>query len=147
MKFWPSPPNRLRWALLASLCLNLALATYVSAQWFQPAWSSANAGMPLRMVERIASRLPKEDADILWRIYRDKQPDVLPLQAEYIRALRETMQLTGQTDLDRPALRAAIRAARDKRIKIGDAVIDTFIDMLEQISPKGRRQLVGGFLR
>jgi uncharacterized membrane protein len=147
MKFWPSPPNRLRWALLASLCLNLALATYVSAQWFQPAWSPANAGMPLRMVERIASRLPKEDADILWRIYRDKQPDVLPLQAEYIRALRETMQLTGQTDLDRPALRAAIRAARDKRIKIGDAVIDTFIDMLEQISPKGRRQLVGGFLR
>jgi hypothetical protein len=32
-------------------------------------------------------------------------------------------------------------------VKIGDAVIDTFIEMLEQISPKGRRQLVGGFLR
>jgi len=44
-------------------------------------------------------------------------------------------------------LRASVKEARDKRIKIGDAVIDTFVEMLEQISPKGRRQLVGGFLR
>ncbi|HEY8337766.1 MAG TPA: periplasmic heavy metal sensor [Tardiphaga sp.] len=147
MTFWPSPPNRLRWALLASLCVNLALATYVSMQWFQPAWTPANAGMPLRMVERIAARLPKEDADILWRIYREKQPDMLPLQADYLRAMRKTLQLTGQPELDKAALRAAILDARDKRIKIGDAVIDTFIDTLEQISPKGRRQLVGGFPR
>lgn len=147
MKFWPSPPNRLRWALLASLCFNLVLATYVAAQWFQPAWTPVNAGMPMRMVERIAARLPPEDADILWRIYRDKEPDILPLQAEYTQALLKTLRLTGQTELDRPALRAAIKDARDKRLKIGDAVIDTFIDMLEQISPKGRRQLVGGFLR
>lgn len=147
MTFWPSPPNRLRWALLASLCVNLALATYVSMQWFQPAWTPASAGMPLRMVERIAARLPKEDADILWRIYREKQPDMLPLQADYLRAMRKTLQLTGQPELDKAALRAAILDARDKRIKIGDAVIDTFIDTLEQISPKGRRQLVGGFPR
>jgi hypothetical protein len=37
--------------------------------------------------------------------------------------------------------------AREKRVKIGDVVIDTFLEMLDQISPKGRRQLVGGFLR
>jgi uncharacterized membrane protein len=137
----------MRWALLVSLCFNLVLTTYVAAQWFQPAWTPVNAGMPMRMVERIAGRLPPEDADILWRIYRDKEPDLLPLQADYTQALLKTLRLTGQTELDRPALRAAIQDARDKRIKIGDAVIDTFIDMLERISPKGRRQLVGGFLR
>ena len=33
------------------------------------------------------------------------------------------------------------------RFKVGDAVIDTFTETLEQISAKGRRQLVGDFFR
>jgi uncharacterized membrane protein len=57
------------------------------------------------------------------------------------------MQLVAQPELDRAAVRTAVKDARDKRLKIGDAVIETFVEMLEQISPKGRRQLVGGFLR
>ena len=99
------------------------------------------------MMERVASRLPKDDADILWRVYHSKEPEILPLQMEYTRALLRTMRLTGQPELDKGALRASVKEARDKRIKIGDAVIDTFVEMLEQISEKGRRQLVGGFLR
>ena len=136
-----------RWLLLASLCINVVLATYVSVQWFQPGWSPAAAGIPLRMMERVAARLPKDDADILWRVYHSKEPEILPLQMEYTRALLRTMRLTGQPELDKDALRASVKEARDKRIKIGDAVIDTFVEMLEQISAKGRRQLVGGFLR
>jgi uncharacterized membrane protein len=147
MTFWPSPPNRLRWLLLASLCLNVALATYVSAQWLEPAWSPPGAGIPLRMIERVAERLPKDDADILWRVYREKEADIQPLQAEYLRALFKTMRLIGQSELDKQALRAAVTEARDKRIKIGDEVIDTFVDALGRMSSKGRRQLVGGFLR
>ena len=57
------------------------------------------------------------------------------------------MQLVAQPELDKDALRLAVKDARDKRLKIGDVVIETFVEMLEQISPKGRRQLVGGFLR
>ncbi|MDO9062594.1 MAG: periplasmic heavy metal sensor, partial [Bradyrhizobium sp.] len=127
--------------MLASLCANVALATYIGVQWSQPAWTPAATGMPLRMVERVAARLPAEDAEILWRIYRGKEPEIQPLQADYIRALLRTMRLAGQTELDREALRAAVRESRDKRLKIGDAAIDTFVAMLEQISPKGRRQL------
>ena len=37
-----------RWLLLASLCVNVALATYVSVQWFHPVWTPGGAGMPLR---------------------------------------------------------------------------------------------------
>lgn len=147
MNVWPSSPNRSRWALLASLCLNLVLAGYVTMQWMQPAWSPANGGMPLKIVERLAARLPPEDAGILWRLYRAREPEVQPLQADYARALFKTLRLAGQTDIDKAALRAAILEARDKRIKVGDAMIDTFIDALEQISPKGRRQLVGSIAR
>lgn len=135
-----------RWLLLASLCVNVALAAYVSAQWSRPGWTPAGAGMPSRMIERVAARLPKEDADILWQIYRSKEPEMISLQSEYTRSLLRTMRLAGQTEVDKPALRAAVKESRDKRLAIGDAVIETFVEMLEQISPKGRRQLVGGFL-
>jgi uncharacterized membrane protein len=147
MKFRPFSPRGVRWLLLASLCVNVALATYVSVQWFRPGWPPALAAVPQRMMERVAARLPQEDADILWRIYRSKEPEIQPLQAEYTRALLKTIRITRQPELDKDGLRAAVKEARDKRMKIGDAVIDTFVEMLEQISAKGRRQLVGGFLR
>ena len=136
-----------RWLLLASLCVNVVLATYVSVQWFQPGWTPAGAGVPLRMIERVAARLPKDDADILWRIYRGKEPEILSLQADYTRALLKTMRLTAQPELDKARCGRRCRIRATSGSKIGDAVIETFVDMLEQISPKGRRQLVGGFLR
>lgn len=135
-----------RWLLLASLCINVALVAYVSAQWLRPGWTPGGAGMPTRMIERVAARLPSEDAEILWRIYHSKEPQIVPLQSEYTRSLLRTMQVAGRTELDKAALRAAVKDSRDKRLVIGDAVIETFVEMLEQISPKGRRQLVGGFL-
>jgi uncharacterized membrane protein len=147
MKLRPTSLPVTRWLLLASLCCNVVLATYVSVQWFQPGWTPAGAGMPPRMIERVAERLPKDDADILWRIYRGKEPELQPMQAEYTRALLKTMQLVAQPELNKDGLRLAVKDARDKRLRIGDTVIETFVEMLEQISPKGRRQLVGGFLR
>jgi uncharacterized membrane protein len=145
MKFWSGFRHGARWLLLASLCVNVAFAAYVGVQWFQPGWMPA--AMPLRMVERVAARLPAEDADILWRVYRGKESEIQPLQADYVRSLLRTMRLAGQAELDKEALRAAVKESRDKRVKVGDAMIDTFVEMLLQISPKGRRQLVGGFLR
>ena len=147
MKLRPTSLATTRWILLASLCCNIVLATYISVQWLRPGWNPAGTGVPLRMIERVAERLPKDDADILWRIYRGKEAEIAPMQAEYTRALLKTMRLVAQPELDRAALRLAVKDARDKRLKIGDTVIETFVEMLEQISPKGRRQLVGGFLR
>src|SRR3954454_548935 len=147
MKFPHVSQRGARWLLLASLCLNVALASYISVQWVRPGWSPVGGAIPLRMMERVAARLPKEDADILWRIYHDKEPEILALQSDYTRSLRTTLRVTGEAELDKEALRAAVKDSRDKRMKIGDAVIDTFLQMLEQISPKGRRQLVGRFLQ
>jgi uncharacterized membrane protein len=135
-----------RLLLLASLCLNVALGAYVGVQWSQPDWKPVNGGMPQRLVERIASRLPEPDAEILRRNFEARQPALRPLQQEYVAALLKTLRLIGQPDLDKPALRAAIDDARDKRIQIGHVVADTFVETLEQVSMTGRRQLVGGFL-
>lgn len=147
MTFRPFSRHGTRWLLLASLCVNVVLATYVSVQWFQPGWTPAGAAMPRRMMERVAARLPQDDAEILWRVYRGRETEIGSRQAEYVRALLRTMRLIGQPELDKGALRAAVQQARDERMKIGEAVTDTFVETLEQISPKGRRQLVGRFLR
>lgn len=147
MKFrreWSIPWRAL---MLLSLCVNVVLFTYVSVQWLRPGGFRAGAGVPLRMIERVAERLPAEDAEILWSIYRGKEAELAPLQAEYRLALMKAMKTAAQTNLDKAELEAAVKDARDKRVKIGDIVVSTFVEMLERISAKGRRQLVGGYFR
>jgi len=149
MKFWREWSTPWRALMLLSLCVNVILFTYVSVQWLRPGgfMPGAGAAVPLRMIERVAERLPAEDAEILWRIYRGKEAELAPLQAEYRLALMKAMKTAAQADLDKAELEAAVKDARDKRLKIGDLVVATFVEMLERISAKGRRQLVGGYFR
>jgi uncharacterized membrane protein len=147
MKLWREPSSVFRTVMMLSLCINVALLTYVAVQLWAPGGSWPGAGMPLRMIERVAERLPKEDAELLWSIYRSKEAELMPLQADYRRALMKAMETAGQPELDKKALEAAVKDARDKRVKIGDAVIATFTEMLERISVRGRRQLVGIYFR
>ncbi|UWU84421.1 periplasmic heavy metal sensor [Bradyrhizobium yuanmingense] len=147
MKFWREWSTPWRALMLLSLCVNVVLFTYVSAQWLLPGGFRPGAVVPLRMIERVAERLPAEDAEILWSIYRGKEAELAPLQAEYRLALMKAMKTAAQTNLDKAELEAAVKDARDKRVKIGDLVVATFVEMLERISAKGRRQLVGGYFR
>ncbi|MCD0423899.1 periplasmic heavy metal sensor [Rubrivivax sp. JA1024] len=136
-----------RWLLLGSLCLNVALGAYVGAQWLRPPWAPLHAGVPMRLIERVASRLPPADAEVLWRNFHAKEATLKPLQRDYVAALRATLNIAAQPELDKAALRAAVEATRDKRSKVGDAMIDTFVETLEQISPEGRRRLADGLFR
>ncbi|MFK4386975.1 periplasmic heavy metal sensor [Bradyrhizobium yuanmingense] len=147
MKFWREWSTPWRALMLLSLCVNVVLFTYVSAQWLLSGGFRPGAAVPLRMIERVAERLPAEDAEILWSIYRGKEAELAPLQAEYRLALMKAMKTAAQTNLDKAELEAAVKDARDKRVKIGDLVVSTFVEMLERISAKGRRQLVGGYFR
>lgn len=149
MKFWREWSTPWRALMLLSLCVNVILFTYVSVQWLRPGGFMPGAGVdvPLRMIERVAERLPAEDAEILWNIYRGKETELRPLQSEYRLALMKAMKTAAQANLDKAELEAAVKDARDKRVKIGDLVVATFVEMLERISPKGRRQLVGGYFR
>ena len=134
--------------LMASLCLNVALATYVGVQWLAPITSGAVVGagpglLPLRLIARAADRLPKADADLLWRAYRAKENDVAGAQADFLLALGRSARLITAPDPDVATLRAAVIDARDKRRRVGELVIDTFLEALPQMSAQGRRDLVG----
>jgi uncharacterized membrane protein len=140
-----------RWAaglLLGSLCLNVALGTYVAVQWLRPELQlQLAAAAPPRLMERVANRLPAQDADILRRAFRSRQGEFAQSQAEYQQALLAAVGTLAQPKLDASVLRSAVMQARDKRLKVGDLVIDTFVEAFTQMSPKGRQQLVGSLRR
>jgi uncharacterized membrane protein len=128
--------------LLVSICLNVVMGSYIAKQWFE-VWSPPLAlASPPRLIQFIANRLPAGDAETFWRVYRGKEQALRESQADYERALRGAVRLLVQPDLDVAALRGAIAQSRDKRIKIGDIVIDTFLEAVPQLSPQGRRDLV-----
>ena len=51
------------------------------------------------------------------------------------------MVALGQRDLDKDALRAAFSDAREKRIAVGDIVIEILEQTLERLSPDVRQRL------
>ena len=77
-----------------------------------------------------------------WCIYRSKEPQILTNSTvHYTRALFKTMRLTAQPRTGQGGVADGGERIRARwRSKIGDAVIQAFTHMLEQISPKGRRQ-------
>lgn len=130
--------------LVVSLCLNVLMASYIAKQWVE-AWSPRMAtGSPPRLVRMVAGRLPSADAGTLWRVYGAKESALHSAQADYEQSLRRAVRLLAQPNLDVAALRGAVLEARDKRIKVGDIVIDMFLETFPQISPQGRQDLVGG---
>jgi uncharacterized membrane protein len=135
--------------LMVSLCLNVALATYVGVQWLAPPPPGVGAGpgsgpgmLPRRLIARAADRLPKDDADLLWRAYRAKEREVAGAQADFLLALGRAARMIAVPDLDAAAMREAMIDARDKRRRVGELVIDTFLEALPQMSAQGRRDLV-----
>ena len=129
--------------LLASLCLNVLLIAYIGTQWYRTARVILATAAPPYLIEFVASRLPRADADILWRVYRSKEQALSAAQADYRQSLSAARQLLSQPELDVAAFRATVQQARDKRLKVGDIAIETFLEALPQMSAEGRRGLAG----
>lgn len=136
--------RKLQVALLASLCLNVVLGSYVATQWLAPRPLIATAaGAPMRLVDAIADRLPDEDATRLRRIYDVRRPAVAAAQADYEQALRRAILKLADPRLDAASFRAAVMEARDKRVAIGDIVIEAVVEAAVEIPPETRAALVG----
>jgi uncharacterized membrane protein len=129
--------------LVASLCLNMLMGGYIAKQWVEASAPGLAMGSPPRLVRMMAGRLPSEDAGTLWRAYGVREPALRSAQADYEQALRRAVRLLAQPNMDSAALRTAVMEARDKRINMGDIVIDMFLETFPQLSPQGRRDLVG----
>jgi len=142
MRQWFSGKPWRNGLLLVSLCLNAVLVGYLASLWLRPQQPLQEASVP-RVIERVAARLPSADADILWRIYRSKQNEFAAARSDYVQALVRPIRLIGEEPLDAEALRKALVDSRDKRLRIGDLVIETFLEALSQMSTDGRRRLVG----
>lgn len=133
--------------LLTSLCLNVAMGTFIATRWVETDRELVNASAPPRLIERATQRLPKADADILRGVYRTKEAEFAALQRQYWRALLAAGRVLAQPELDPATFRAAVEDARNKRVEIGDLAIETFIEGLPQMSPEGRRALISGIRR
>jgi uncharacterized membrane protein len=143
---WRSGASAL--ALLGSVSLNVALASYIAIQALiastQPlvrTMPEELAGAPDNQIVKFAARLPSRDADILWEVYRTKKPQILDADAAAESARLQVLSVLTQHDLDTGALRAAFKEAMDSRMRKAGLLAETVIDALERISPDGRRQL------
>lgn len=144
------PLRRVSWmrlALLASLCLNVALAAYVGAQWLAPERPLLPAATASRLVEIVAARLPAADAERLRAIYAGKSVALNAAQAEYEEALKHAVDLLAQPTLDAAAFRTAVQSARDKRVVLGDVVIDAVVEAFAEMPARTRQELAGRLRR
>jgi hypothetical protein len=141
---WRSSASAL--ALLGSICLNVAFASYITVQALTASsrplvrtMPDEGTGAPDNVIAKFAARLPSKDAEILWEVYRTKKPQILDADAESARL--RALSVFMKRDLDPSALRAAVKEALDGRIHRTELLAETFVDALERISPDGRRQL------
>lgn len=133
--------------LLASLCLNVLLVAYIGTQWFDRWRMPIIVAAPTRLMEAIARRLPSDDADVLWRVYRTREAEVTAAQSDYRAAMTAAGELLAAEPLNMDAVREAIVKARTERIELGDLSIAVVIEALPQISPEGRKKLVSRLRR
>jgi uncharacterized membrane protein len=140
-------PRGLAAALLASLCLNGLFAGYFITAQVERLRPPAVIAGPQRLMELVATRLPKEDADLLWRVFRTREAEIRAAQGTYQASLGGAAKILDQPSPDVEALRRAILEARDKRVDLGDLAIGVFLEALPQMSMAGRQRLVGSLKR
>jgi uncharacterized membrane protein len=133
--------------LLGSVCLNLVLGGYIAVQLVAAETRPVAAMLTPRLLDRVASQLPPQDADILRQVFRRRALEVRTARAELDKAIAEALEQLGQPELDVAKLRAAVENAREKRNRQGDILLEGFFEALERISPEGRKALVTRFSR
>ncbi|MDX2203632.1 MAG: periplasmic heavy metal sensor [Hyphomicrobiaceae bacterium] len=140
-------PRGLAAGLLASVCLNVVFAGYIITSQIERLRLPAVVAGPQRLMELVALRLPREDAEVLWRVYRQRAPEIRAAQASYQASLTGAAKVLEQPSPDVEALRKAVLEARDRRVAVGDLAIGVLIEALPQLSMAGRQGLVGSLRR
>jgi uncharacterized membrane protein len=144
---WRSSASAL--AVLGSICLNVAFASYFavqavtgSARPMVRTMTDEGMGAPDNEIAKFAARLPRSDADILWEVYRTRKLQILDADSEAERGRLRVLSVLTKDELDTSALRAAFKEAMDGRMRKTGLLVETIVDALERFSPDGRRQLM-----
>jgi Heavy-metal resistance len=143
---WRSAASAL--ALLGSICLNVAFASYIAVQALTASSRPMVRTMPVEemgtpddVIAKFAARLPSGDADILWEVYQTRRLQILDADAAAENARVRALSVLARHDLDASALRAAFKEAMEGRTRRAGLLAETVADALARISSDGRRQL------
>ena len=129
-----------RWALPASLALNVFLGTVL---YLQPAPNHRHPGgpppSPLKFIERLAGELPPADAVVLREVV-GRHVDEFERQNKTWGAVPHRVKAALEAPvLDVEALRAALIEGRDAHRRMDDSLVEVVIEAASGMSPEGRR--------
>lgn len=142
------PGSRITRVLLGlSLGLNIFFAAYLATQYWQPGFLSTASDTPPSILSRVAERLPRADAEILWRAYRARESQIAAAQQDYRLALRDIGRLLREPQVDAEGLRAAMDKAKTRRGPVSDLVLEALIEAVPQMSRPGREKVMEKSLR
>ena len=142
--------GHLRWrkaALPVSLAVNIFLLAYAGGQWAGTRTPGIFRIDPQRPIERLAKRLPTADAALLREAFRTREAAFAAARKDYAEAVEQVLALMAQPQLDVPALRTAIAAARDHRQRMDGLLAGTVLAAIEKMPGETRAAFAKSFKR
>lgn len=151
----PAPPQgsgsrRLKYALIASLALNLLILGALAGTMYgfgkhHPRFG-AGRGEDFGLMG-LTHRLPKERSKEIRKQLRADRTALRPLVDEVRAARRAAADKLAATPFDRAALDEAITAAAEKERALRQAAVTAFLGHAEQLTPEERRMLADWWLK
>ena len=128
--------------LIASLALNAALGGYIAVRaWHRYQFVSASM-TPRGFLRMVRWRLPAADKGVLDEAVKKKEAEFAAAQADFQKAMGAAIVSLRRPDFNEAEFRAAVAAARDRRLRLADLGLEVFIDTATHVSPEGRAALV-----
>lgn len=134
----------LRYALYASLALNLFVVGFFGAHWLGLSWHAPPHGGPETVLDRLSAHLPDKDKAVLrdgWQADRNKLAGLFTDLQNARRVVRT--KLTADP-FEREALAAAVADARAKRQAYEQELQAVILEAVPKFSAEGRSRLWAG---
>lgn len=143
-----SRPTRSRWLwplLVASLSVNVLLASFVATLVWRLDMPIVEATNPARVMQRAASFLAPEDRAAAERAVAEREAALATTEANVLAARARLVALLQAPELDPAAIRAAFEEVRTWRSRSFDLIVDAVLETLQTIPPDRRRELMENF--
>lgn len=139
-----TPNRRLRWPLLISLGLNVALITvllFLAADRFSPDHGRHGGRMGLPNPRLLMSALPEERRATLDALYNEHRQGVRAAMRERRQARRQVRELMLAEEFDPDRIALAFAELRDKDERAAQAVQAMLIELLSELTPEERMRI------
>jgi uncharacterized membrane protein len=128
--------------LIVSLALNAALVGFLGVNAWRRHEIAAAGATPPGFLRLVRWRLPGADKPVLDEAVKRKESELAAAQADAQKAMRAAIASLRRPDFNEAEFRAAVKEARDQRLRLSDLNLDVFLDAVAHISPEGRTAIV-----